>query len=188
MLRSLALLVFLSIVLIIVGCSKKQVSTLNKQPNEHRSSLVAEVTSVNIRTENAPNFSWTDNTGKTVNFDSYRGKVTLVNFWATWCVPCKRELPDLVTLSKELSDKNVKIIGISTDRGANVVDEVGSFVTEHGIPYQNIISNEELEEAFGNVRMIPTSFLIDSHGTIVQTFVGGRSKEFFMQAITALLK
>lgn len=138
------------------------------------------------RTGRAPNFSWKDRDGRVMDFDAFRGRVTLVNFWATWCVPCKRELPDLVALSKEFVSTDIRILGVSTDRGANVVQEVGSFIQEHGIPYQNVVSNEELEDAFGNIRMIPTSFLIDRDGRIAQTYVGPRSKDFFKQAIEAL--
>jgi peroxiredoxin len=168
------------------SCAKKEASPPQNQVSG--TSLVSELTSVSVRPDRAPNFSWKDQSGTTIDFDTYRGKATLVNFWATWCVPCKRELPDLVALSKELSGKNVKILGISTDRGSGVVEEVSTFVREQGIPYQNVIANEEIEEAFGNIRMIPTTFLIDGDGKIVQTFVGARSKEFFTQAITAVLK
>jgi thiol-disulfide isomerase/thioredoxin len=180
------ILLLLVAALCCVSCAKK-----GETPPANRAShaeLVSELSSVSARADRAPNFAWKDRTGNTVDFDSYRGKATLVNFWATWCVPCKRELPDLVALSKEFAGKNVKILGISTDRGASVIEEVSTFVREQGIPYQNVISNDQIEEAFGNIRMIPTSFLIDGEGKIVQTFVGGRSKEFFAQAINAVLK
>jgi len=173
---------------IIAGCTQQQHSETSNQSDQKNSSIVFAVNSVNTRPDLVPNFSWKDSSGKNIDFDSYRGKVTLINFWATWCGPCKHELPDLVQISKDFSDKNVKLLGISTDRGADAADAVASFVREHGIPYQNLISNEQLEEAFGNIPAIPTSFLINSDGKIVQTFVGGRSKEFFSEAITALLK
>ena len=174
--------------LIIAGCTKQQQSETSKQSDQKNSSIVFAVNSVSTRPDLVPNFSWKDSSGKTIDFDSFRGKVTLINFWATWCGPCKHELPDLVQISKDFADKNVKLLGISTDRGADAASAVASFVQEHGIPYQNLISNEQLEEAFGNIPAIPTSFLIDSNGKIVQTYVGGRTKEFFSDAITALLK
>jgi len=170
------------------GCAQQQHQETSTQADQKNSSTVFAVNSVNTRPDLVPNFSWKDSSGKIVDFDSYRGTVTLINFWATWCGPCKNELPDLVQISKDFSGKNVKLLGISTDRGNDATAEVASFVQQHGIPYQNLISNEQLEEAFGNIPAIPTSFLVDSHGKIVQTFVGGRSKEFFSQAITALLK
>src|SRR5436309_11181368 len=105
--RCVALLLVATIFL--PGCAKRQESDSPKE-SAHPSS-VAEVLSVNPRPEKAPNFSWKSRDGQTTDFDSFRGKVTLVNFWATWCVPCKRELPDLVALSKEMP-KEVQILGI----------------------------------------------------------------------------
>lgn len=170
------------------GCSKKEQSESIENNTVPKASNVSEILNVAKRSDLAPNFSWRDKDGKTIDFDKFRGKVTLVNFWATWCGPCKRELPDLIALSKEMADKNVKILGVSTDRGSNVIEDVRAFVAEKGIPYQNLIANEYLEEAFGNVRVIPTSFIIDAEGKIVQTIVGMRSKEQFAEAINALLK
>ncbi|MBI4548410.1 MAG: TlpA family protein disulfide reductase [Ignavibacteriae bacterium] len=169
------------------GCSNKEAeATLEKskfEPNHD----VAEVITVTTRPNTVPNFTWKDPSGKIVDFDSFRGKITLINFWATWCGPCKRELPDLVALSNALAPRGVKFIGISVDRGANVVETVRSYIGQYKIPYQNVIANGELEEAFGNIRAIPTSFIIDANGRIVQTIVGMRTKEFFAQAINRLL-
>jgi peroxiredoxin len=87
-----------------------------------------------------------------------------------------------------MESKGVKVIGISTDRGSNVIDDVKSFVSQAGITYQIVISNEDLEEAYGNIRVIPTTFLIDADGKIAETIVGGRTKEQFAESINALLK
>lgn len=174
--------------LLVTGCSKKKEDKSENNPTPVKVSNVSEIMNVSKRSGMAPNFSWKDQSGETIDFDSFRGKVTLINFWATWCGPCKRELPDLIALSKEMADKNVKVLGISTDRGSNVVDEVRSFVAEYGISFQIVISNADIEEAYGNVRVIPTTFLIDANGKIAQTIVGVRSKEQFVEAINALLK
>jgi thiol-disulfide isomerase/thioredoxin len=174
------------IFLLIAGCARKEPPV--EGSTSSGKAIVADVMNVVKRSDRAPNFSWKDSTGKVIDFDSYRGKVTVVNFWATWCGPCKKELPDLVALSRELADHNVRFIGVSTDRGPNIIEDVRTFVIEHGIPYPNIVSNDDLEEAFGNPRAIPTSYLIDADGKIAQTFVGLRSKDFFAQAITPLLK
>jgi len=176
------------ILLMIAGCAKKVPRTEAPPSSTTGGAIVAEVINVVKRSEKAPNFSWKDSTGKVIDFDSYRGKVTVVNFWATWCGPCKRELPDLVALSQEMADRNVKFIGVSTDRGPNIIEDVRTFVIEHGIPYPNIVSNDDLEDAFGNPRAIPTTYLIDADGKIAQTLVGMRSKESFAQAIASLLK
>ena len=175
-------------VFFLAGCREPEQARSSSQPTASASGNVAEVIDVEKRSDKVPNFSWKDGTGSTVHFDAVRGKVTLVNFWATWCGPCKRELPDLVALSAELSSRGIKVIGVSTDRGASAVEEVRTFVKEHGIPYQVVVSNEDLEHAFGNVNFLPTSFLIDADGKIVQTYVGPRTKEFFSDALLALMK
>ena len=181
-------LLILSIVVIVFsGCSRNR----SKSADTGRDTIVtnvAEVSSVAKRGDKVPNFSWKDEHGKVVDYDSYHGKVTLINFWATWCGPCRNEVPDLISMSRELAGRNVKVIGISEDRGSSVIDDVKSFVKENGIPYQILVSNDELDESFRNVRMLPTSFIVNEEGTIVQSFVGIRTKEFLTQAIIAALK
>ena len=185
--RFSSLLILLSL-LLASGCSKHEDQQSRPQSQNVATDNVAEVSRVEKRESKVPNFSWKDGAGNTVQFDAVRGKATLVNFWATWCGPCKRELPDLVALNADLADKGITVIGVSTDRGSNVVEDVRAFVKEHGIKYQVVVSSEELEEAFGNVRLLPTSFIIDTNGNIVQTFVGPRSKAFFTEALLAAAK
>ncbi|HTK81027.1 MAG TPA: TlpA disulfide reductase family protein [Bacteroidota bacterium] len=176
-----------AVLLLLSGCAKQQ-EHKEASATEVRADNVSEVVSVEKREAKVPNFTWKDASGNTVNFDAVRGKAALVNFWATWCGPCKKELPDLVALDADLAAKGFKVIGVSTDRGSNVIDDVRSFVKEHDIKYQVVVSTEDLEEAFGNVRLLPTSFIIDGQGKIVQTFVGPRSKEFFTEALLAASK
>ncbi len=189
MLRTIFATSVVVIAAFIFGCSKNDTKTSQQSGGATPAGgKVPELFNVEKRpSPQAPNFSWKDNTGAITTFDQFRGKVTLVNFWATWCGPCKRELPDLVALSNELASQNVKIIGVSVDQAPNVTDLVASFVSEHGITYQNVIANSDMEDAFGNPRAIPTSFLVDAGGNIVQTIVGMRNKEFYKQAITSIL-
>lgn len=183
--------VFLSLIIVtfvfVPGCKKPdkvETTTFVSEPK----SDISEVSNVMKRADKVPNFSWKDSSGTTIDFDSFRGKVTLINFWATWCGPCKKELPDLIEINREYAGRGVKIIGISADRGTNIAEEVSGFVHENGIPYLIVISNDELEEAFGNIRGLPTTFLVDEEGKIVQTFVGMRDKQFFEKALSDLLK
>jgi thiol-disulfide isomerase/thioredoxin len=173
----------LFILFIIASCSREKTSSSGQTVSN-----VAELTSVLPRDNRVADFSWTDSTGKRVDFDSFRGKVTLINVWATWCGPCKRELPDLIALHNEFSGRGVKIIGISQDRISNAVGEVRSFVKEHGIPYQVVMSNDDLDAALGNVRQLPTTFIVNESGTIVKTLIGAQTKEAFSAALLAALK
>ena len=169
------------------GCSRDRSKSADATADTAVANVAA-VSNVSKRGDKVPNFSWKDKSGKVVDYDSYRGKVTLINFWATWCGPCRNEIPDLIALSRDLAGRNVRVIGISEDRGSNVIEDVKSFVKENGIPYQILVSTDELDESFRNVRMLPTSFIVDDEGTIVQSFVGIRTKEYLTQAITAALK
>jgi thiol-disulfide isomerase/thioredoxin len=178
------LLLFVLILLGVVftSCSKKTGG--DKTAKSTQGGLtVTEVTTVVKRENKAPNFSWQDQSGKTVDLASSGGKLTLINFWATWCGPCKHEMPDLIALSKEYKGRGVKIIGISADVGTDVIGDVTSFVQEEGIPYQVLIANEEIKEAFGNVSMLPTSFVVDKEGNILETMIGPRSKAQFTEAL-----
>lgn len=98
-----------------------------------------------------------------------QGKVILVNFWATWCPPCKAEIPDLIALQEKYGD-HLRVIGISEDEGPP--DAVRQFVAEHKINYPVVMSTPELREAFPGVSGLPTSFFLDREGRIVQKHVG----------------
>lgn len=181
------LLSFILISSLVAGCGKKNSRSGEAQPTG-AGRTVADVINVVRRPDKAPNFSWKESTGKIVDLETYGGKVTFINFWATWCGPCKKELPDLADLSRELADRNVKFIGVATDRGPNIIEDVRTFVSEHAIPYPVVISTDDLEDAFGNPRLIPTSYLVDANGKIAQTFVGMQSKGVLTRAISSLLK
>lgn len=173
----------LFLIVIIIGCEKKEKVKTNPSVEN-----VSALLSVQTRDGIVPDFSWNGADGKTNNFDSFRKEVTLVNFWATWCSPCKKELPDLVAINAELALKGVKIIGISTDKGTNVISEVSDFLKENNVTYPNIVDNGELASAFGNIRGLPTTFLINKEGKIVDRFLGIRTKEFFIEKINQLLQ
>jgi thiol-disulfide isomerase/thioredoxin len=116
-----------------------------------------------------PTFSVTDLDGKTVSSDSWRGKVVFVNFWATWCPPCRAEIPDLVALQKEYRDQIV-VIGISEDEGP--VEGVRQFAAEHGVNYPIAMVTPEMRKIFKGIAALPTTFVIDREGRLVQKHVG----------------
>ena len=107
--------------------------------------------------------------GKTVASADWRGKVTIVNFWATWCGPCRAEIPDLVALQKKYSAQ-LQVIGISQDEAPP--DVVQRFASEQHVNYPIVMSTPELERAFPGIYALPTSYLIDRDGRIVQKHVG----------------
>lgn len=113
--------------------------------------------------------SMEDLAGNTITTDDLKGKVTLVNFWATWCGPCRAEIPDLVQLQARYPD-HLQVIGVSTDEGPTQM--VADFATEYGINYPVVMTTPELNQAFPGVMALPTSFIVDPEGRVVKTHVG----------------
>ena len=107
--------------------------------------------------------------GRTVSSEDWEGKVVLINFWATWCPPCKAEIPDLIALQEKYSD-HLQVLGISEDEGSP--DAVRTFIKEHNINYPVVMSTPKIREALPGVIALPTSFVIDRNGRIVQKHVG----------------
>ena len=107
--------------------------------------------------------------GRTLSMAEQRGKAVLVNFWATWCGPCREEVPYLVQLAARYPD-HLTIIGVSEDAGG--ADVVEAFAREYGVNYPIVMSTPEIKRAFPGVFALPTSFVVDAEGRIVQTHVG----------------
>lgn len=148
-------------------------------------SIVKEKTSyVNSEEKKAPNFTLTDINGKKVSLSEFKGKVVIIDFWATWCPPCRRGIPDLISIKKEFKNKIV-IIGISLD--IDTKKDVVPFVKNYGINYHVVYGDNEVVRAYGNIEAIPTSFIIDRKGKIVTQHVGLTSKETYINEIKKLL-
>lgn len=114
-------------------------------------------------------FTVTDLDGKAITAQALRGKVVLVNFWATWCPPCRAEIPDLVALQSKYKDHLV-VIGISEDE--EPVDVVRAFVADHKVNYFIAMATPELSKVFRGVAALPTTFVIDRDGRIVAKHIG----------------
>lgn len=133
---------------------------------------------------NAPNFELLDLKGTPVSLTDYDGKIRIVDFWATWCPPCRAEIPHFNALTEKYPD--LVILGIALDReGPQVVE---SFAKEFDIKYPLLMGNIETVQAFGNIESIPTTFVIDQNGLIVKKYVGYRPQSVFEADIQALLK
>jgi thiol-disulfide isomerase/thioredoxin len=117
----------------------------------------------------APTFSIQTIGGPRLSSASLAGKVTIINFWATWCGPCKAEIPDLVALQDRYRD-HVQIIGISEDEAAP--DVVQRFAQEHKINYPIAMATDEIRAVFPGVVALPTSFILDREGRVVQKHIG----------------
>ncbi len=138
-------------------------------------------------------FAWLEGK-KTVKLSEVSsGKPVFINFWATWCPPCRRELPDIVELQKEYGTK-VVFIGVAFEnesKASKAAPLVSSFAQKNNLGYVNIVGDEELvgkiSAAYGNVEALPTTFVIDKNGVVLEKLVGGRSKEDFLAALKKVL-
>ncbi|NBD37614.1 MAG: redoxin domain-containing protein [Verrucomicrobia bacterium] len=133
----------------------------------------------------APEWTLRNLEGEEVRSSDFDGKVVLLDFWATWCPPCRKGIPEFVELQKEYGDDGLVVVGISLDRGGP--DVVKPFAEKMGINYPLVMGNQEITEQFGGIRGIPTSFLINREGEIVEKHVGYTPKNVFVKQIKPLL-
>jgi cytochrome c biogenesis protein CcmG/thiol:disulfide interchange protein DsbE len=130
----------------------------------------------------APPFTLQDLGGKKVSLSSFKGKAVLINFWATWCAPCKLETPWLIELRNQYASQGFEVIGISTE-GDDLADsdtaawardkaDIAKAVQQMRIPYPILINGDSLSQAYGGLDSMPTSFYVDRHGKIVASQLG----------------
>ena len=177
------------------ACSKKTDTSVLKSPvpkdNDAGSqSLYYPVKNITDQQSNneAVDFSWMEK-GQEKKLSDYKGKVILLNFWATWCPPCKRELPDLSSISKELSGKDFVLIGISVDENQAALE---TYLKANNLPYTVLLEPNTLLTRFmaitGNDQnVIPQTFIINKKGKVVESVIGSRSKGDFLSLINKYL-
>ncbi len=133
-----------------------------------------------------PDFALQDLMGKTVRLSDFVGQVCIVDFWATWCLPCRQEIPHFQALYEKYHNQGVAVIGISMDqKGPEVVRK---FAKKMKMTYPTVMGDKKTAQAFGDVRSIPTTFVIDQDGNIVKKYVGYQDRYIFERDILALLK
>ena len=134
--------------------------------------------------ENAPDFTLTDTAGKAVKLSSFSGKVVILDFFASWCPPCRQEIPDFIALGKEYGTKGFTVIGVA-------LEELGAakkFAEQTGINYPVLIDDRKVSATYGPVRSIPTTFVIDRDMKVRKLYIGARPKSVFEADVKELLK
>jgi cytochrome c biogenesis protein CcmG/thiol:disulfide interchange protein DsbE len=119
--------------------------------------------------EVAPDFTRADFANKQLKLSDYRGKLVLLNFWATWCPPCREEMPLFSKWQREHKAKGLQVIGVSMDDDAASVKE---FLAEYPVTYPVVMGDVKLAEVYGGVLGLPLSYLIDKQGRIVARYQG----------------
>ena len=144
----------------------------------------------------APAFALEDLSGKKVSLASYKGKAVLINFWATWCGPCKIETPWLIELRNQYASQGFEVLGVSTDdldrddkqKLADEKKEIESSVEHLQIPYPVLIDGASIATPYGGLDAMPTSFFVDRNGTVVAAQMGLTSKDDIEANIKKALK
>ena len=124
----------------------------------------------------APDFILKDLSGTDIKLLDYSGKVVLLEFWATWCPPCRSTIPELISLQNKYKDKKIAILAVSVDEGQNLEKKLSDFTKENKINYKVLLGTEDMSRAY-NVRSIPVIFLIDRSG-VIHSFHTGYEDNF----------
>lgn len=124
----------------------------------------------------APDFALTSLDGKTIHLSDYRGKAVLLNFWATWCEPCKIEMPWFVDLQQQYGPQGLQILGVAMDEASP--KEISQFAKDMGVNYPIVIGKDSVGDAYGGVQFLPATFYIGRDGRVIDKAFGlkGRSE------------
>ena len=134
-----------------------------------------------LRGQSAPDFELQALDGKDMKLSDFRGKAVLLNFWATWCGPCKIEMPWFVELQKQYGPQGLQIVGVAMDDSS--AEDISKFVKEMGVNYPILLGKEAVGESYGGVGVLPTTFFIDRDGKFVAREFGLQSRSVFVDHI-----
>ena len=138
-----------------------------------------------LHSQAAPDFELKSLEGKNVKLSDFRGKAVLLNFWATWCGPCKLEMPWFVDLQKQYGPEGLQVVGVAMDDASE--QDIAKFTQELGVNYPILLGKEAVGEAYGGVNVLPTTFFVDRDGKIVAREFGLQSRSVFVDHIKQAL-
>ena len=133
----------------------------------------------------APAWTLTDLSGKVIHSSDLKGKVVVLDFWATWCGPCRLEIPGFIALQKQYGTQGLTVIGASVDEGGAAV--VKKFADQMGVNYSVGVADDSLQAAFGGIVGLPTTFIIDRQGRLVNKHLGLTDQSEFEVELKPLL-
>lgn len=165
--------------LLLFACNKSQVEPNAKTNATHHPDKSAHTL------KDAPDFTLIRMNGEPFTLSEHFGKVIVLNIWATWCRPCREEIPDFIQLQNEMKDK-VLFLGVSIDREG--WQKVRSFANGLGINYPVMIDNGSVNAKYGPIRVVPTSFIINKQGKVAYVAPGMITKEMLKPVLDKLVK
>jgi cytochrome c biogenesis protein CcmG/thiol:disulfide interchange protein DsbE len=159
---------------LLVGCTSStlSVSAASLKPDKDR--------------KEAPDFALKDADGKLVKLSDYRGKVVLLDFWATWCGPCKIEIPWFMEMQRKNKDRGFEVLGVAMDDEG--WEAVKPFASKLAMNYRLVVGNDQTAQMYGGVDALPTTFLIDRGGKIAAVHVGLTSRKDIEDGVEQLLQ
>ena len=169
-----------AIVLIAIGIFSFDSCTGSKSKASGEASKAAEAAR-----KPAPNFTLRDENGAAVSLADYKGKVVLLNFWATWCGPCQIEIPWFEQFEQQYKSQGFAVLGVSMDDDG--WQAVKPFVVTHKVNYRILLGNDSIGQLYGGLDALPTSFIIDREGRLAYTHVGLAGKNEYLSEIQSLL-
>jgi thiol-disulfide isomerase/thioredoxin len=172
--------VFLAFALFLSACSRSPSTAASDTPTTSAPPAASSAPSTS-----APTWTLKDLDGKSVSLSDFKGKVVVLDFWATWCPPCRAEIPHFIELQNELKDKGVTIVGVSLDSTGSA--DVAQFAKTNGMNYPIVMGDEKTATAYGADQGIPTTVVIDAKGNIVATHLGLTDKDTFESDIKKAL-
>ena len=130
-----------------------------------------------LRGKRAPEFSLRTVDGKKISLADYKGKAVLINFWATWCAPCKIEMPWFVALHNQYASQGFEILGVSEDDADTPRSKLAKFGKEQGLNYPLLVGEDAMSRKYGGVEFLPTSYFVGRDGKVVAETAGLVSKD-----------
>ena len=156
------------VILIVIAVVISLMLAFGIQKSRHTSSQ--EHGAGQLQGQPAPDFALASLDGKTVKLSDFRGKAVLLNFWATWCEPCKVEMPWFVELQKKYGPQGLQVLGIAMDDSG--AKEIGDFAKKMEVNYPIVIGKESVGDQYGGIPYLPSTFYIDRDGKVVDRIFG----------------
>ena len=177
--RTITLAVIL--ILVVTGMIVAAKYAVNKAP------AGGSLATSNVKGRSAPDFELASIDGKKIKLSDYKGKAVVLNFWATWCGPCKIEIPWFVELQKQYGSQGLEIVGVAMDENPTA-EKIGKFANQEGINYTVLLGNDPVADLYGGAEVLPTTFYIGRDGKIVARAFGLISHKEIEQNIQSALK